>query len=69
MLPTRIVQAVQVVIQNRVISLALNSRQEIKPPLVLKLMRLPLLRRIPARVFGLGVRPEHIRTPDVLAGS
>jgi hypothetical protein len=23
-----------------------------------------MLRRIPARLIGLGVRPEHIRTPD-----
>jgi hypothetical protein len=27
--------------------------------------RLPLLRRLPARLIGLGVRPEHIATPDV----
>jgi len=26
---------------------------------------LPLLRRLPARLIGLGVRPEHIATPDV----
>jgi hypothetical protein len=25
----------------------------------------PFLRRIPARLIGLGVRPEHVRTPSV----
>jgi hypothetical protein len=28
----------------------------------------PVLRRIPARLLGIGIRPEHIRTPDILAG-
>jgi hypothetical protein len=28
---------------------------------------MPVLRRIPARLVGIGIRPEHIRTPDVLA--
>ena len=27
--------------------------------------RCPLLRRIPARLVGIGVRPEHVRTPAV----
>jgi hypothetical protein len=26
---------------------------------------LPLLDRIPARLLGLGVRPEHIRSPEL----
>jgi hypothetical protein len=31
--------------------------------LLLRLLaRFPLLRRIPARVIGLGIRPEHVRT-------
>jgi hypothetical protein len=28
---------------------------------------LPLLRRIPGRLIGMGVRPEHVRTPQVRA--
>jgi hypothetical protein len=28
------------------------------------LARFPLLRRLPARLLGLGFRPEHIRTPE-----
>jgi hypothetical protein len=26
-----------------------------------------LLRRLPARLIGIGIRPEHIRTRDVFA--
>jgi hypothetical protein len=48
-----------------VITGVLGSRDEIKPPLPLKLLRaLPILRRIPARIVGIGIRPEHIRTPE-----
>jgi hypothetical protein len=58
LLPTRIVQSAQLLLQNRVIGPALRSPGELKPPLVLKLMRLPVLRNIPGRWFGLGIRPE-----------
>jgi 2-polyprenyl-6-methoxyphenol hydroxylase-like FAD-dependent oxidoreductase len=65
-LPTRLTQWGQVQIQNRVLSATLASRQRIRPPFVLRLFRkFPLLRRIPARLIGVGVRPEHVRTPDV----
>jgi len=62
MLPTRIIQAVQIVLQNRIIGPALKGGARPKPPLALKMMQWPLLRRIPGRLLGLGVRPEHIRT-------
>jgi 2-polyprenyl-6-methoxyphenol hydroxylase-like FAD-dependent oxidoreductase len=63
--PTRMIQRAQVFIQKRVITGVLGSRDEIKPPLPLKLLRaLPILRRIPARIVGIGIRPEHIRTPE-----
>jgi hypothetical protein len=33
-------------------------------PIVLKLLRrFPMLRRIPARLVGVGVRPEHVHSP------
>ena len=35
----------------------------VAPPAV---ARFPFLRRIPARLIGMGFRPEHVRTPDVL---
>jgi 2-polyprenyl-6-methoxyphenol hydroxylase-like FAD-dependent oxidoreductase len=63
--PTRMVQRAQVFIQERVITGMLGNRDEIKPPLVVKLLRaVPILRRIPARLLGIGIRPEHIRTPE-----
>jgi len=63
--PTRVTQRLQVFLQNSVIRNALVSDGELKPPLFLKLLRnFPLLRRIPARVLGLGIRPEHVQTPE-----
>jgi hypothetical protein len=29
----------------------------------------PVLRRIPARLLAVGIRPEHVHTPDVLSAS
>jgi 2-polyprenyl-6-methoxyphenol hydroxylase-like FAD-dependent oxidoreductase len=63
--PTRATQAIQIFVQNRVIARALAFTESPKPPLPAKLLnRLPWLRRIPARLLGLGVRPEHVQTPD-----
>ena len=63
--PTRVTQRLQVFLQNSVIRNALVSDGELKPPLFLKLLRnFPLLRRVPARVLGLGIRPEHVQTPE-----
>ena len=64
--PTQITQAVQVFVQNRVIGKVLGETKVRSAPLFLKVFRyLPFLRWIPARIVGLGVRAEHIRTPDV----
>jgi 2-polyprenyl-6-methoxyphenol hydroxylase-like FAD-dependent oxidoreductase len=63
--PTRITQRLQVVVQNRVIGRVLGAREALRPPLLLRLFsRFAWLRRIPARLVGLGVRPEHVHTPD-----
>ncbi len=63
--PTRLIQAGQVFVQKRVITGVLGQRDKIKPPFVVKLLRtFPILRRIPARIVGMGIRPEHIRTPE-----
>jgi 2-polyprenyl-6-methoxyphenol hydroxylase-like FAD-dependent oxidoreductase len=63
-LPTRVTQRVQVFLQERVIRSVLSSTQLAGSlPLPLRLLRRwPLLRRIPARLVGVGVRPEHVRT-------
>jgi 2-polyprenyl-6-methoxyphenol hydroxylase-like FAD-dependent oxidoreductase len=60
--PTRMTQRLQVLIQNRVVRRVLGSRERLRPPLALRLLQwLPALRRIPARVVGIGFRPEHVR--------
>jgi 2-polyprenyl-6-methoxyphenol hydroxylase-like FAD-dependent oxidoreductase len=63
--PTRATQRLQVLIQNKVIGQVLGSAAPLALPWPLKLLRSwPILRRIPARLVGLGFRPEHVRTPD-----
>jgi 2-polyprenyl-6-methoxyphenol hydroxylase-like FAD-dependent oxidoreductase len=63
--PTRVTQRLQVMIQNNVISRILSSSRPVTVPWPLKLMQQwPWLRRIPARVIGIGFRPEHVRTPE-----
>jgi 2-polyprenyl-6-methoxyphenol hydroxylase-like FAD-dependent oxidoreductase len=63
-LPTRVIQTLQLMIQRRVISRVLHTRGALPTPLVLRLLaRVPALRRIPARLIGLGIRPEHVRSP------
>jgi 2-polyprenyl-6-methoxyphenol hydroxylase-like FAD-dependent oxidoreductase len=64
-LPVRFTQWMQLNIQKRVISRVLTSQQRPKPPLLFKLFGIfPVLRRIPARLLAVGIRPEHIRTPE-----
>ncbi|MBM3553667.1 MAG: FAD-dependent oxidoreductase [Alphaproteobacteria bacterium] len=59
--PTSVTQAIQLFIQNRVVRSVLAADKPLEAPLVLRLLdALPLLRRLPARFMGLGVRPEHI---------
>ena len=64
--PTRVTQRLQLLIQSRVIEPALKSTQRPKAPLVAKLLRwFPVLQRIPAWLVGVGIRPEHVRTPEM----
>jgi len=59
--PTRATQRLQILIQNNVIRRILGSAETLSVPWPLKLLRrMPILRRIPARVIGLGFRPEHV---------
>ena len=63
--PTRVTQRAQILIQNRVISRTLRGGAPAAVPFIARLLRdLPILRRLPARMVGLGVRPEHVETPD-----
>lgn len=70
MFPTRVTQGFQVFAQNNVIRRVLssdpNKDKPMRAPWFIKLFaRFPFLRRIPARILGLGVRPEHVKTPRV----
>jgi 2-polyprenyl-6-methoxyphenol hydroxylase-like FAD-dependent oxidoreductase len=65
MWPTRATQKIQVVMQERVIDRFLGQDKPIRAPGVLRLFNaLPFLRRIPARVIGIGIRPEHVEIPE-----
>ncbi|MGD9537249.1 MAG: FAD-dependent oxidoreductase [Alphaproteobacteria bacterium] len=65
--PTRTTQRLQVFLQNRVVAPALGGAAGLRAPLAVRLMqRLPLLQRLPARLIGIGVRPEHVRSPASL---
>jgi 2-polyprenyl-6-methoxyphenol hydroxylase-like FAD-dependent oxidoreductase len=64
--PTRATQRMQTIVQNHVLARVLSSDQPISLPWPLKLFqRWPFLRRIPARIIGVGFRPEHIKTSAV----
>ena len=64
MWPTQLTQQAQLIVQDRVIRPLLDSKGQLSPPWAVRLLaRFPFLRRIPARLIGLGVRPEHVRTP------
>ena len=64
-LPVRFTQWLQLTIQRRIISRVLESDRRPKPPLFFKLFDIfPVLRRVPARLLGVGIRPEHVRTTE-----
>ncbi|QEL17922.1 FAD-dependent oxidoreductase [Limnoglobus roseus] len=63
--PTRVTQWLQMMVQNRVIGRVLASRTSLTQPWPVRLLRrFPILRRIPARLVGVGVRPEHVHTKE-----
>jgi 2-polyprenyl-6-methoxyphenol hydroxylase-like FAD-dependent oxidoreductase len=65
--PTRLTQGLQVLIQKRVVGRVLTGREPIRPPWPLRLAQVwPRLQRLPARVVGLGFRPEHVRTSEII---
>ena len=60
--PTKVIQGVQLLIQNRAMTQILNTTQNFKPPLILRILdKVELLRRIPAYLVGIGPRPEHVK--------
>lgn len=63
-LPARVIQAIQVFAQDRVIAPNLNGGDLSPIPIPAIVGRGPL-RAIPPIAFGRGLRPEHVRTPNV----
>jgi 2-polyprenyl-6-methoxyphenol hydroxylase-like FAD-dependent oxidoreductase len=64
--PARLTQRIQIFIQDRIIYRVLAGKDQLTLPWQLRLLRrFPILRRIPARLVGIGFRPEHIKTKDV----
>lgn len=64
--PTHMTQHLQVVIQNNAIKPVLESTQPASVPWFMhSFQMIPYLRSIPARLIGIGFRPEHIRSPDI----
>jgi hypothetical protein len=59
-------QNIQLTMQNQIIGPALQGTRDPKPPLLFKLFdAFPTLRRLPGRLLALGIRPEHVQTPDI----
>ncbi|MGB6176611.1 MAG: FAD-dependent monooxygenase, partial [Methylocella sp.] len=62
--PTKVIQGMQVVMQKRLISRFLGGTGKTVPPWFLRLfVTFPVLRRLPARLMGLGVRRERVTSP------
>jgi 2-polyprenyl-6-methoxyphenol hydroxylase-like FAD-dependent oxidoreductase len=64
--PVRMTQRMQVVVQNNIISVALKPGEgPLKPPLFARVINaVPWLQGMTARFIGLGVRPEHVQSPE-----
>jgi 2-polyprenyl-6-methoxyphenol hydroxylase-like FAD-dependent oxidoreductase len=69
--PVQLTQALQKFAQDRIIAPLLRGDEPFDtPPLAVRLLdALPPLRGLPARVIGLGFRPEHVRSPDAFAAA
>ncbi|MEE8624798.1 MAG: FAD-dependent oxidoreductase [Acidiferrobacterales bacterium] len=64
--PTKMTQNFQVFVQNRIISNVINESDTESIPFPLRVLQtVTLLQRLPAHVIGLGIRQEHIQTPDI----
>ncbi len=62
--PTRMTQRMQLFLQKRVISRVLGTRRPLSLAFPVRMLqRFPWLRRFPARLIGMGFRPEHVKTP------
>lgn len=61
-LPTKFIQSLQAVIQRRLIADALDTSKPFKFPLLMRLMlRIPILRDLPARIIAFGIRTARLK--------
>jgi 2-polyprenyl-6-methoxyphenol hydroxylase-like FAD-dependent oxidoreductase len=61
--PMKVIQGMQVAVQQNIVDKVLSADRPITAPWTVRLFNwFPVLQRIPARVVGIGVRPEHVRT-------
>ena len=59
--PTEATQRMQLTVQKSIIAEALGAKRQVHPPLTMRLLDAwPWARRWPARLIGIGLRPEHI---------
>jgi 2-polyprenyl-6-methoxyphenol hydroxylase-like FAD-dependent oxidoreductase len=66
--PTRLTQRVQALIRRQVGG-SLDPSGPRRLPWIVRLLELTtLLRRMRTRFLGIGVRPEHVKTPDIAVG-
>jgi len=64
--PMKVVQGMQLAVQSRIVDPLLDSDKPVTAPWIVRLFnRFPFLRRIPARIVGIGVRPEHVHSPQL----
>ncbi len=62
--PTQMTQVMQTVVQDRIINRALSG-EDLKPPFVVRVINaLPWLQGLTARLLGIGVRSEHVHSPE-----
>jgi 2-polyprenyl-6-methoxyphenol hydroxylase-like FAD-dependent oxidoreductase len=59
--PVKVTQWLQILVQDRVITRVLGSRDAVRPPALMRVLsRYRWFRGIPGRLIGLGIRPEHV---------
>jgi 2-polyprenyl-6-methoxyphenol hydroxylase-like FAD-dependent oxidoreductase len=64
--PMKVIQGMQIGVQSRLLDPLLDSDKPITAPWAMRLFNyFPFLRRIPARIVGIGVRPEHVHSPQL----
>jgi 2-polyprenyl-6-methoxyphenol hydroxylase-like FAD-dependent oxidoreductase len=64
--PVKVIQSMQIAVHNRVLKPTISVKDRtLKVPWPLKVLDTNAwLRRWPAQILGLGVRPEHVRSPE-----